>query len=59
MTQIDDSEVTEHTAGDEKSIDQPGVCGELYKGSTGEELSDRHLDMEDTEQPFNHVDVTL
>ena len=32
---MDDSEVTEHTAGDEKSIDQPGVCGEFTEGNNG------------------------
>ena len=30
---MDDSEVTEHTAGDEKSIDQPGICREFAEGN--------------------------
>ena len=31
---MDDSDVTEHTAGDEKSIDQPGICGEFAEGNS-------------------------
>ena len=30
-----DDKVTEHTAGDEKSIDQPGICGEFTEGNNG------------------------
>ena len=33
LTQMDDK-VTEHTAGDEKSIDQPGICGEFAEGNS-------------------------